>query len=51
MNENTNFQIASNSKAFTGTALAILEEERKLKWTDKVKEHITEFKMYNDYVT
>ena len=51
VNENTNFQIASNSKAFTTTALAILEEEGKLNWTDKVKDHIPEFKMYNDYVT
>ena len=51
VNENTNFQIASNSKAFTTAALAILEEEGKLKWTDKVKDHLPEFKMYNDYVT
>ncbi|MBA4154535.1 serine hydrolase [Flavobacterium sp.] len=51
VNENTNFQIASNTKAFTATALAILEEEGKLKWTDKVKDHIPEFKMYTDYVT
>jgi CubicO group peptidase (beta-lactamase class C family) len=51
VNENTNFQIASNTKAFTTAALAILEEEGKLKWTDKVKDHIPEFKMYNDYVT
>lgn len=51
VNENTNFQIASNTKAFTSAALAILEEEGKLKWTDKVKDHIPEFKMYNDYVT
>ena len=51
VNENTNFQIASNTKAFTTTALAILEEEGKLKWTDKVIDHIPEFKMYNDYVT
>jgi CubicO group peptidase (beta-lactamase class C family) len=51
VNENTNFQIASNTKAFTTTALAILEEEGKLKWTDKVIDHIPEFKMYDDYVT
>ncbi len=51
VNENTNFQIASNSKAFTTAALSILEDEGKLKWTDKVKDHISEFKMYNDYVT
>ncbi|MBK9735388.1 MAG: serine hydrolase [Saprospiraceae bacterium] len=51
VNENTNFQIASNSKAFTTAALAILEDEGKLLWTDKVKDHLPEFKMYNDYVT
>ena len=51
VNEFTNFQIASNSKAFTTAALSILEEEGKLKWDDKVKNYIPEFKMYNDYVT
>ncbi|RYD69870.1 MAG: class A beta-lactamase-related serine hydrolase, partial [Sphingobacteriales bacterium] len=51
VNENTNFQIASNTKAFTTAALSILEDEGKLKWTDKVKDHLPEFKMYNDYVT
>lgn len=51
VDEHTNFGIASNSKAFTTTALAILVEEGKLSWTDKVIEHIPEFKMYNDYVT
>ncbi|RYG41791.1 MAG: DUF3471 domain-containing protein [Chitinophagaceae bacterium] len=48
---NTNFQIASNTKAFTTAALAILVDEGKIKWEDKVKDHIPEFKMYNDYVT
>ncbi len=51
MNEHTNFAIASNSKAFTTTALAILVEEGKLSWLDRVKDHIPEFKMYNPYVT
>jgi CubicO group peptidase (beta-lactamase class C family) len=51
VNENTNFQIASNTKAFTTAALAILEEEGKLNWHDKVIEHIPEFKMYDAYVT
>ena len=48
---NTNFAIASNSKAFTCAALSILVEEGKLEWTDKVRDFIPEFKMYNDYVT
>jgi CubicO group peptidase (beta-lactamase class C family) len=51
VNENTNFQIASNSKAFTAAALSILEDEGKIKWTDRVKDYLPEFKMYNDYVT
>ena len=51
VNEHTNFAIASNTKAFTTTALALLVEDGKLQWTDKVKQHIPEFKMYNPYVT
>jgi CubicO group peptidase (beta-lactamase class C family) len=51
VNEHTNFQIASNSKAFTTAALAILVDEGKLSWKDKVRAYIPEFKLYNDYVT
>ena len=51
VNNHTNFAIASNSKAFTTAALAILVEEGKITWLDKVKSHIPEFKMYNPYVT
>jgi CubicO group peptidase (beta-lactamase class C family) len=51
VDENTLFAIASNSKAFTAAALAILVDEGKVDWKDKVVQHIPEFKMYNDYVT
>lgn len=51
VNARTQFAIASNSKAFTTTALAILVDEGKLSWHDKVVDHIPEFKMYDDYVT
>ena len=51
IDENTLFGIASNSKAFTATALAILIDEGKLDWDDKVVKYIPDFKMYNDYVT
>lgn len=51
VDEHTLFAIASNSKAFTAAALSILVDEKKLKWEDKVIDHISEFKMYNDYVT
>ncbi len=50
VDEHTNFGIASNTKAFTTTALAILVEEGKLSWDDKVKTHIPEFTMYSPYV-
>lgn len=49
--KDTPFAIASNTKAFTTTALAILVDRKKLKWTDKVVQFIPEFKMYNEYVT
>ncbi|VXB63376.1 exported hypothetical protein [Flavobacterium sp. 9R] len=48
---NTLFGIASNSKAFTTAALAMLIEEGKLQWDDKVIQYLPNFKMYNDYVT
>ena len=49
--EHTLFGIASNSKAFTAAALAILVDEGQLKWDDKVRDYIPEFKMYSPYVT
>ncbi len=51
VDEHTSFAIASNSKAFTSAALAILVEEGLLSWQDRVIDYIPEFKMYNDYVT
>ncbi len=51
VDENTLFGIASNSKSFTAAALAILVDEGKLNWNDKVVDYLPEFKMYNPYVT
>ena len=48
---NTLFGIASNSKAFTSAALAMLVDEGKINWDDKVVKYLPNFKMYNDYVT
>ncbi|QXQ05380.1 serine hydrolase [Sphingosinicellaceae bacterium] len=47
----TIFQIGSNTKAFTAAALAILVDEGKLKWDDKVIDHLPDFRMYDPYVT
>lgn len=47
----TNFEIASNSKAFTAAALAILKDQGKINWDDAVVKYIPEFKAYDEYVT
>lgn len=51
METSTLVGIASNSKAFTAAALAILVDEKKLNWNDRVNNIIPEFKLYNPYVT
>lgn len=47
----TIFEIASNSKAFTAAALAMLVDEGKLEWDDPVTRHLPDFRMYDAYVT
>ncbi|MGZ8293027.1 MAG: serine hydrolase [Telluria sp.] len=47
----TIFEIASNSKAFTAAALAMLVDEGKLAWDDPVIKHLPDFRMYDSYVT
>ncbi|HAN77262.1 MAG TPA: serine hydrolase, partial [Bacteroidales bacterium] len=49
--ENTLFAIASNSKAFTTTGLALMVDKGKLKWDDKVIKHLPWFESYDPYVT
>jgi CubicO group peptidase (beta-lactamase class C family) len=49
--EDTLFGIASNSKAFTCVALAILVEEGRIGWDDPVTRHLPEFQMYDPWVT
>jgi CubicO group peptidase (beta-lactamase class C family) len=45
------FRIASNTKAFTAAALAMLVDEGKLRWDDAVIQHMPGFQMYDAYVT
>ncbi|MDP1677483.1 MAG: serine hydrolase [Bacteroidota bacterium] len=47
----TNFSIASNTKAFIGTSLGILVDEGKLKWNDRVVDHLPWFQLSDPYVT
>jgi CubicO group peptidase (beta-lactamase class C family) len=51
VNKNTLFGIASNTKAFTSAALAMLVDQGKLSWDDRVIDHLPEFQLYDAYVT
>lgn len=51
VDENTIFGIASCSKAFTAACIAILVDEGKLNWDDKVIDHYPGFKVYDPYIT
>jgi len=51
VNTGTVFAIASNTKAFTATALALLVEEGKLKWDAPVIRYLPWFRLSNPYVT
>jgi CubicO group peptidase (beta-lactamase class C family) len=47
VDDKTSFFIASNSKLFTGTALANLEYEKKLSLDDKMTRHFPWFKLFD----
>lgn len=51
VDENTLFGIGSNTKAFTGTALAVLQSQGKLNLNDKVKKWVTDFQVYDPWIT
>ena len=51
VDSNTLFQIASNTKAFTSAALAILVDDGKLQWDDRVTQIIPGFELADPYVT
>jgi CubicO group peptidase (beta-lactamase class C family) len=47
----TLFQIASNSKAFTGTAIAQLHQQKKINLDEKVKKYMPQFALYDNVST
>jgi CubicO group peptidase (beta-lactamase class C family) len=51
VDEKTLFAIASNTKAFTATAIGILVDEGKLRWDDPVTKYLPWFQMYDPYAT
>ncbi|MEM6782821.1 MAG: serine hydrolase [Bacteroidota bacterium] len=51
VDEQTLFAIASNTKAFTAALLAMLVDEGRLSWDDRVVDHLPYFELYDPYVT
>jgi len=51
IDSNSIFKIASNTKAFTAAALAILVDEKKINWEGKVLDYLPNFKMHDPWVT
>ncbi len=51
VDDGTVFAIASNTKAFTATALALLVEEGKLEWNAPVIRYLPWFRLSNPFVT
>ena len=47
----TIFPTGSTGKAFTAAALAVLVDQGKIKWDDKVIDHVPYFRMYDPWVT
>ncbi len=47
----TLFRIASNSKAFTTAALAILVDEGRISWNGLVYDYIPEFRLHDPWIT
>lgn len=50
-NSESLYAIASNSKAFTSTMLAMLVDEGKINWDDPVKKYVPEFELEDKYLS
>jgi CubicO group peptidase (beta-lactamase class C family) len=50
-NEHTRFAIGSTTKAMTVASLAMLVDEGKLKWDDRVIDYFPDFQLYDPYAT
>jgi len=48
--ENTLYAIASNTKAFTSAMIAMLVQEGKINWDDKVKKYLPYFELHDNWI-
>lgn len=51
VDEHTRFAIGSTTKAMTSAALGMLVDEGKLRWDDRVIDHLPEFRLFDPYAT
>jgi CubicO group peptidase (beta-lactamase class C family) len=51
VNADTIFATGSTGKAFTAAALAVLVDQGKIKWDDRIIDHMPYFRMYDPWVT
>jgi CubicO group peptidase (beta-lactamase class C family) len=51
VDEDTIFQIGSTSKAFTSALTAMMVDEGKFAWTDRVMDRLPDFRVYDAWVT
>lgn len=51
VNKHTIFGIGSTTKAFTAAALAMLVDEGRITWDDRVVDHLEWFRLYDTYAT
>lgn len=51
VNERTLFAVASNTKAFTSSSMALLVDEKKVEWDQRVQGWLPYFQLYDPYVS
>jgi CubicO group peptidase (beta-lactamase class C family) len=51
VDEHTLFAIASTSKAFTTAAVGMLVDAERIRWDDRVIDHMPEFRLFDPYAT
>ena len=51
VDEHTYFGIASNSKGFTATALALLVDDELITWDDPVRKYLPNFQLWDPYIS